>query len=102
MSGSLVPFPFSVFAACLEAGSLAQDSASVLVLRAVALSAVGADAAEEAMRMVAEKPPAFAAAASAAWIATIRGRRAEEVWSAALVPLRTEARANVVRLRSRP
>ena len=98
MSGAPAPPPLSVFATALEAGFLMQEAATVLALRGAALSALPPRSGLEALRMVVEKPPAFAASARAAWIAAATGRRADEALSAALRPLRTEARANLARL----
>jgi len=93
------PFPFPIYATALEAAFLMQEAALVLSLRAAALSGLRPLAPGEALRMVTEKPPAFAAASVAAWTAMATGRRADEVLAAALRPLRAETRANVARLR---
>lgn len=94
--------PLSAYATALEAAFLMQEAASVLALRVAALSGLRPLAPGEALRMVAEKPPAFAASAHAALDAALRGRRADEVMAAALRPLRREARANVARLSRTP
>ncbi|MEE4119137.1 MAG: hypothetical protein V2I65_08990 [Paracoccaceae bacterium] len=90
--------PLSAYATALEAAFLLHEAASVWALRAAALSGLRPLAPGEALRMIAEKPPAFAASAHAALDAALRGRRAEEVMAAALRPLRLEARANAQRL----
>ena len=102
MSDAPIPFPISVYATTLEAAFLMHEAVSVLSLRTAALSGFRPLAPDEALRMVTEKPPAFAASAAAAFEAALRGRRAEEVLAAALRPLRAEARANVARLSNRP
>ncbi len=99
MSEAPEPFPLSLYATALEAGFLMQEAAMVFSLRTAALSGLRPLASDEALRMLTEKPPAFAAANAAAWMAIATGRRADEVIAAALRPLRTETRANVARLR---
>jgi hypothetical protein len=98
VSGRSVPVPFAACATALEAAFLVQEAASVLALRAAAFSGVRPRVPGEALRMIAEKPPAFAASAAAALDAAVTGHRADEVIRAALRPLRAEARANVARL----
>jgi hypothetical protein len=96
------PLPGAValafWATQLEAAFLAAEAGSVLTLRMMSFSGLRPMVPGEHLRMVVEKPPAFLAAALAAWIATVSGRRADEVLAAAIRPLRAEASANVLRL----
>jgi hypothetical protein len=102
LSGRPGHFPLSAYAAALEAAFLLHEATSVWALRAAALSGLRPLAPGEAVRMVVEKPPAFAASAHAALDAALRGRFADQVMAAALRPLRLEARANVARLSRTP
>lgn len=88
----------SLWATQLEAAFLAAEAGSVLTLRMMSFSGLRPLEPGEHVRMVAEKPPAFLAAALAAWIATVSGQRADQVLAAAIRPLRAEASANVLRL----
>ena len=88
----------SLWATQLEAAFLAAEAGSVLTLRMMSFSGLRPMVPGEHLRMVAEKPPAFLAAALAAWIATVSGQRADQVLAAAIRPLRAEASANVLRL----
>jgi len=90
-----------LWGATLECAFLAQETASVMAIRSVRLAGLTPAARAEALRMVAEKPPAFADATRAAWRAALDGRGAHEVLVAALRPLRQQIRANVDRLAGR-
>lgn len=52
----------------------------------------------EVRRMFSEKPPAFAAAALAAGFVALSGQRPDQVFAAAIHPLRSETNRNVRRL----
>ena len=96
---SLSPVQLALLGTALEAGYLVQEAGSVLAMRVAGLSGLRPLATDEVHRMVSEKPAAFAAAGMAAWIVAARGRRADEILAASLRPLRSETRANVLRLR---
>lgn len=93
--------PLDLWASWLEGAFLAAEANSVIALRLAALPGMGSQAGQEVYRMVAEKPPAFAASALAATLSAISGQRADQVAAAALRPLRAEATANVLRLMDR-
>lgn len=92
------PIGLSIWGSWLEGAFLAAEANSVIALRCAAFFANGPTAAPEALRMMAEKPPAFAASGLAATISAMGGQRADQVAAAALRPLRSEASANVLRL----
>jgi hypothetical protein len=98
----VVPQPgtvaLSLWTTQLEVAFLAAEAGSVLTLRMMSFSGLRPMVPGEHLRMVAEKPPAFLAAALAAWIATVSGQRADQVLAAGIRPLRAEASANVLRL----
>jgi hypothetical protein len=74
-------------------------AAAEVIARRGAMLARGAMSAPEAVRMVTEKPAAFAAAAQKAAVAAASGRDPARVAEAALRPLRAKAAANARRLR---
>ena len=95
------PSPLSFWTTAIDATLLMQEAAFVVTARTLALSATqGPHVTREATRMVLEKPPAFAAAANAAWIAAARGHHFHEVLAAALRPLRAKTTSNASRLRN--
>lgn len=95
------PLALGIWASWLEGAFLAVEAHSVVALRVAAIWVQGPTAGPELMRMVAEKPPAFAASGLAATISAFGGNRADQVAAAALRPLRAEATANALRLMDR-
>lgn len=79
----------------LEAAMLAVEAHLVVAYRTLGLRPVSA---AEVNRMVAEKPPAFAASAMAAGITAMSGQRPDQIWAAAIHPLRIETNRNIRRL----
>ncbi len=77
---------------------LAVETGVVLCYRTLGLCGFRPMTGQEVSRMVAEKPPAFAAAALAAGLTAFGGQRPDQVMAAAIHPLRTETNRNVRRL----
>lgn len=82
----------------LEIALLSWEAQTVMLHRLLGLWGLLALNADEARLMVAEKPPAFAAALIAASATAIGGQRPDRVVAAAIHPLRSRTRANVARL----
>jgi hypothetical protein len=82
----------------IEATMLAIETNLVVVYRALGLMGFRPITGQEVTRMIAEKPPAFAASALAAGLTAFGGQRPDQVMAAAIHPLRTETNRNVRRL----
>jgi len=74
------------------------EAQTVIALRLLGLAGLWPVGDDESRRMVSEKGPAWAEAASAAQGAAFAGARADEVMLAAIGPLSREARSNRTRL----
>lgn len=81
-----------------EATMLAVEANMVVAYRTSGFCGFRPMTGAEVNRMLAEKPPAFAAAAMAAGVSAFTGRRFDEVMAAAIHPLRTETNRNLRRL----
>ncbi|MFV0359500.1 antifreeze protein [Tropicimonas sp.] len=82
----------------LEAGMLGVEASLVIAYRVYGAFGFNPLTSEELVRMIAEKPPAFAASAVAAGIAAACGLRPDQVLAAAIRPLRKETNRNLRRL----
>ncbi len=77
------------------------EAQAVMAMRIFGLAGAWSLPPSEAIRMIAEKPPAFMRAASAAGMAAANGKRPDQILSAALKPVRQKTRANSRRLAKR-
>ncbi len=74
------------------------EAQMVVTMRLLGMVGLWDTGAEETERMVSEKQQAFSTAAEAALRAVAAGKRADEIASAAVRPIRRRTRANVARL----
>jgi hypothetical protein len=74
------------------------ETQMVMAYRVMGMAGLWAVAPGENQRMVAEKGPAFAAAALAASRAAMAGRRPDQIMNAWVRPLRRKTRSNARRL----
>ncbi|MBM1813884.1 antifreeze protein [Sulfitobacter pseudonitzschiae] len=80
---------------------LMMETASVMTMRMMGMAGLWSVTKSENERMVSEKSSAFLDSAAAASVATMTGKRPDEVMNAALRPLRRKTRANARRLGKR-
>ncbi len=92
------PDPLAAMRLGFAMARLAAEANAVIAMRMMGLAGLWSTAPSETMRMVTEKPAAFAKAATAATRAAAKGR---DPVSAALRPLSREATANRRRLAKR-
>ena len=93
--------PFDIWRTGADLGALAFETHAVVAMRMMGMAGLWPVEKSENKRMVSEKPPAFAKAATAAARAAIKGGRADAIVSAAAKSLTTKARANRKRLAKR-
>lgn len=93
--------PFDIWRSSAELSALAFETHAVVTMRMMGMAGVWPVEKSENDRMVSEKHPAFAKAASAATKVAMQGGRMDEVVSAATKSLTTKARANRKRLSKR-
>ena len=86
--------PFDVWRTSAELSALAFETHAVVAMRMMGMAGIWPVEKSENDRMVSEKQPAFAKAATAAAKVVIKGGRMDEVVSAATRSLTTKARAN--------
>jgi hypothetical protein len=90
--------PYELWQGGVELTALIVETQMVMTYRMLGMIGLWSVAPGESRRMVAEKAPAFAAAALAASRAVISGRRPDEVMGAWVKPLRRKTRSNARRL----
>ncbi|MEM5473816.1 hypothetical protein WNZ14_18945 [Hoeflea sp. AS60] len=93
--------PFDIWKTSMEMGSLALETQAVVTMRMMGIAGLWPVTKSENKRMLSEKLPAFAKAASAATSAALTGGRADQIVSAATKSLTTKARSNRKRLAKR-
>lgn len=92
------PSPFDFWRSSAELGALAFETHAVVTMRMMGMAGIWPVEKSENNRMMSEKHPAFAKAASAATAVAMRGGRMDEIVSAATKSLTTKARSNRKRL----
>lgn len=97
-SKSAVATPADMAILGLKTWSMWAEATTVVGLRMMALAGAWKMSPDETLRMMTEKPPAFAKAAEAAARSAARGKRPDEIAAAAMVPLTRVARSNRRRL----
>lgn len=90
--------PVEIWQAFAGLGMLAFEAQSVIGMRMLGMSGAWPVARNENRRMLSEKPPAFARAATAAAKKAASGGRPDQALTAAVKPLTQTARANRKRL----
>ncbi|WP_417417081.1 hypothetical protein [Hoeflea sp.] len=90
--------PFDIWRSSAELGALAFETHAVVTMRMMGMAGLWPVEKSENDRMMSEKQPAFAKAASEATRVAMQGGRMDEVVSAATKSLTTKARANRKRL----
>ncbi|PWW01739.1 hypothetical protein DFR52_102403 [Hoeflea marina] len=90
--------PFDLWRSSMELGALAVETQAVVTMRMLGMAGMWPVETSENDRMMSEKHPAFAKAATAATVTAMRGGRMDEIVSAATKSLTTKARANRKRL----
>lgn len=93
--------PVEIWQACAGLGMLAFEAQAVIAMRVLGMSGAWPVGKSENRKMLSEKPPAFAKAATAAARKAVSGARADQVLTAAVKPLTQTARANRKRLAAR-
>ena len=93
--------PADMFGAWMNMSMLMVETASVMTMQMMGMAGLWSGTKSENDRMVSEKPAAFLDSATAASVATMTGKRPDEVMNAALRPLRRKTRANARRLGKR-
>ncbi|AKI01594.1 hypothetical protein IMCC20628_02899 [Hoeflea sp. IMCC20628] len=93
--------PFNIWRSSAELSALAFETHAVVTMRMMGMAGIWPVEKSENDRMMSEKQPAFAKAASAATTVAMQGGRMDEVFSAATKSLTTKARANRKRLSKR-
>ncbi len=81
-----------------ELWHLGAETHAVMAMRMMGMGGLWSVDLEENSRMVLEKPVSFAAATTAAVAAASEGKRPDQVWSAAVEPLRSKTNSNAKRL----
>jgi hypothetical protein len=90
--------PVEIWQAYAGLGMLAFEAQAVVGMRLLGMSGAWPVGKNENAKMLAEKPPAFAKAATAAAKKAVSGGRPDQVLTAAVKPLTKTARANRKRL----
>ena len=90
--------PVAIWQAYAGLGMLAFEAQAVIGMRVLGMSGAWPVGKNENRKMLAEKPPAFARAATAAARKAVSGGTPDEIITAAVKPLTTTARANRKRL----
>ncbi len=90
--------PLDIWRGSVELTSLMVETQMVMAYRVMGMAGLWAVAPGENKRMVAEKGPAFAAAAMAASRAAMAGHRPDQIMNAWVRPLRRKTRSNARRL----
>ena len=90
--------PFDIWRSSMEFGALALETQAVVTMRMMGMAGIWPVEKSENDRMLAEKNPAFARAATAATAVAMQGGRMDEIVSAATKSLTTKARSNRKRL----
>jgi hypothetical protein len=93
--------PFDWWLLGWQTSVMLAESQAVIAMRLMGLAGVWAVGPSETLRMVSEKPAAYARAAEAAGRAAFAGKSPHQVAGAALKPLRRKTRANSRRLARR-
>ena len=93
--------PADMMGAWMNMSMLMVETASVMTMRMMGMAGLWSVTKSENDRMVSEKSSAFLDSAAAASMATISGKRPDEVINAAVKPLRRKTRANARRLGKR-
>lgn len=90
--------PFDIWRSGAELGALAFETHAVVTMRMMGMAGIWPVEKSENDRMMSEKQPAFAKAATAATKMAMQGGRMDEIVSAATKSLTTKARSNRKRL----
>jgi len=90
--------PVEIWQAYTGLGMLALEAQAVVGMRLLGMSGAWPVGKNENRKMLAEKPPAFARAATAAAKKAVSGGSPEQILTAAVKPLTRTARANRKRL----
>ncbi|SOE17782.1 hypothetical protein SAMN05877838_2685 [Hoeflea halophila] len=93
--------PVEIWQAYVGLGMLALEAQAVIGIRLLGMSGAFPVGKSENRKMLAEKPPAFARAATAAAKKAVAGGSPEQILTAAVKPLTRTARANRKRLVSK-
>ncbi|MCA0134419.1 hypothetical protein [Pseudosulfitobacter pseudonitzschiae] len=93
--------PADLMGSWMNMSMLMMETASVMTMRMMGMAGLWSVTKSENERMVSEKSSAFLDSAAAASVATMTGKRPDEVMNAALRPLRRKTRANARRLGKR-
>lgn len=93
--------PVAIWRAYAGLGMLAFEAQAVIGMRVLGMSGAWPVGKNENEKMLAEKPPAFARAATAAAKKAVSGGTPEQIITAAVKPLTRTARANRKRLVAR-
>ena len=90
--------PYNSMTVALAGWRMFSEAQTVIAYRLMGMAGLWAVAPTENARMISEKGPALLAAQSAAIGAALRGKGADEIYSAWLGPIGKETRANQKRL----
>ena len=93
--------PFDLYYTSSRLWWLCAEASTVMTMRMMGMAGLWSVTKSENDRMVSEKSSAFLDSATAASIATMSGKRPDEVMNAAVKPLRRKTRANARRLGKR-
>lgn len=85
----------------VRTGVMLAEAQAVIAFRLMGMAGVWPVAPSEALKMLTEKPAAFAKAAKGAGAAVMHGKRPDQIAAAALAPIGRTTRSNAKRLAKR-